>query len=190
MINRSLQKRALVGLFILCTAAPAWLEGSKENPPAAEGRLPRIVTGGKAHSLVLNALYMFPEASQSLVAFGRTSQVGGNFVFFLDPRAENRALLSPDPGVEEILAHNPDWVVLKSYLKDGLGGRLQELGIQVLYVELESPEQYRRDITAMGDLLGNPGRAEALNSFFEENLKQVQEMSAGNTAVVPGACQT
>jgi iron complex transport system substrate-binding protein len=179
MINRSLRKSALAFLFILCAAAPAWLEGSKEKPAAGQARLPRVVTGGKAYSLVLNALYMFPEAPQSLVAFGRTSQVGGNFVFFLDPQAESRALLSPNPGAEEILAHNPDWVVLKSYLKDGLGSQLQELGVQVLYVELESPEQYRRDITAMGEVFGDPGRAEALNHFFQENLKQVQQMSAG-----------
>jgi iron complex transport system substrate-binding protein len=162
-------------LFILVSAFPAWLGGAKAPMEKKPGV--RVVTCGKAHYLVLDALYMFPEASESVVAFGTSSQYGENFISLLDPGARERALLAPDPGVEEILAHNPGTVVLKSYLKNSLGRRLEELDVSVLYVDLESPEKFSQDITAIGRLFGNPQRSEALNSYFTENLHQVQNVS-------------
>ncbi len=173
-----MKKGMLLLLLIVLAISPAWPEGSEETPPVENVQPPRIVTCGKAHSLILNALYMFPEAPRTVAAFGATSQVGGNFIFLLDPEAERRALFAPDVGAEEILAHKPDWVVLKSYLRNGLGSQLEALGVKVLYVDLESPEQYQRDITAIGALMGNPERVDELNRFFAENLQQVQGMSA------------
>ncbi len=173
-----MKKGMLSWLLIALTVAAAWTEGSEETPLVENAAPPRIITCGKAHSLILNALYMFPEASRTVAAFGAISQVGGNFIFLLDPEARRRALFAPDVGAEEVLAHEPDWVVLKSYLRNGLGSQLEALGVRVLYVDLESPEQYQRDITAIGKLMGNPERAEELNRFFAENLHQVQQMSA------------
>jgi iron complex transport system substrate-binding protein len=122
---------------------------------------------------------MFPEASQTIVAFGKSNQVGGRFISLLDPEAEKRAVLAPDVGAEEVLAHDPDWVVLKSYLKNGLGAQLEDLGVPVLYVDLEGPEQFREDIMAMGRLFGNPQRAQELTRYFAENLDAVERRSQG-----------
>lgn len=174
---RTMKTNLLALLFAIFAAAPAWLGGSAAPPPAeGEGSL-RVVTGGKANYLVLNTLYMFPQAAESVVAYGGSSQAGGNFISLMDPQAEQRAVLAPDPGVEEILAHRPDTVVLKSYLEDGLGRRLEDLNVPVLYLDLESPEQFRQDITAIGQLFGDPQRSEALIRFYERNLQEVRKMS-------------
>jgi iron complex transport system substrate-binding protein len=167
----------LILLFAALAALPAWVGGANAAP--GEQRQPsiRVVTGGKAHFLVLNALYMFPEASESVVAFGDSSQVGGNFISLLDPQAEQRAVLAPNPGVEEILAHRPDTVVLKSYLKNGLGRQLEDLNVPVLYLNLESPEQFHLDVAAIGRLFANPKRAEALNRYYAQNLLEVQKIT-------------
>jgi iron complex transport system substrate-binding protein len=164
-------------LFILLAAFPAWLGGSQPTARAADRQNLRVITCSKAHFLILDALYMFPEASEAVVAFGRNVQVGGNFISLLDPRAGDRAVLAPDPGVEEVLALAPDTVVLKSYLQGDLGRRLEELNVSVLYLDLEHPEQFRRDIAAIGDMFGNPERAEALNRYFSENLSAVRSLS-------------
>jgi len=173
----TMKTNLLVLLFAVFSAVPAWLGGSIAPPPAeGEGSL-RVVTGGKAHYLVLNTLYMFPQAAESVVAYGDSSQAGGNFISLLDPGARQRAVLAPDPGVEEILAHRPDAVVLKSYLKGGLGRRLQDLNVPVLYLGLENPEQFRQDIAAIGQLFGNPKRSEALIRFYDRNLQEVRKIS-------------
>jgi iron complex transport system substrate-binding protein len=173
---RIMKTNLFVLLFIVVAASPAWLGGSQASNPVERQQSVRVITCGKAHFLVLDTLYMFPEAVESVVAFGDSSQVGGNFIFLLDPEAEQRAVLAPDPGVEEILAHRPDYVVLKSYLSNGLGRQLEDLNVSVLYVDLESPDQFRQDIAAIGKLFGNSERAEALNRFFDESLRTVQRI--------------
>jgi iron complex transport system substrate-binding protein len=172
---RNVKTNLLILLFIVIAAFPAWLGGT-HSPEEKQSNI-RVITCGKAHYLVLDALYMFPEASEAVVAFGNSSQVGGTFIQILDPDAQQRAVLAPDPGVEEILAHSPDTVVLKNYLKNGLGRQLEALNVPVLYVDLESPEQFHRDIAAIGQLFGNPRRAEALNRYYTENLDGVQRLS-------------
>ena len=172
---RTVRTSVFILLFVVVAAFPAWLGGAG-SPEEKQSHL-RVITCGKAHYLVLDALYMFPEASEAVVAFGNSSQVGGTFIQILDPDAQQRAVLAPDPGVEEILAHSPDTVVLKRYLKNGLGRQLEALNVSVLYVDLETPEQFRRDITAIGQLFGNPRRAEALNRFYSENIDEVRSMS-------------
>ena len=172
---RSLKRNLFILLFIAVAAFPAWLGGS--NSPGEKQSNVRVITCGKAHYLVLNALYMFPEASEAVVAFGNSSQVGGNFIQLLDPDARQLAVLAPDPGVEEILSHSPDAVVLKNYLKNGLGRQLEALNVSVLYVDLESPEQFSLDIAAVGQLFGNSQRAEALNRFYTENLDEIRSLS-------------
>jgi iron complex transport system substrate-binding protein len=164
-------------LFILLAPFPAWLGGSQPDDPAASRQNLRVITCSKAHFLILDALYMFPEAAESVVAFGRNAQVGGSFISLLDPRAAERAVLAPDPGVEEILALEPDTVVLKSYLKGELGHRLEELNVSVLYLDLENPEQFHRDIAAIGELFGNPERAEALNRYFAEGFQAIVSLT-------------
>ena len=173
-----LRRILLVCLFSLA-GLPVFAEGGGEVSDVPKSASPRVVTAGKAHFLVLDALYMFAEASEAVVAFGEGMQVGGNFVLLLDPDAGRRSVLAPDVGVEEILAYKPDRVVLKSYLKGGLGRQLEGLGVNVLYVNLESPDQFHRDITALGQLFGNPRRAEQLNRYFEQNLQRIRSQSEG-----------
>ena len=174
---RAMKKNLSIVLLIVLVAVPAWVGGTNATPTEQRQPSVRVVTGGKAHFLVLDALYMFPEALESVVAFGDSSQVGGNFISLLDPEAQQRAVLAPNPGVEEILAQRPDTVVLKSYLKNGLGRQLEDLNVPVLYVDLESPEQFRQDVAAIGQLFANPKRAEALNHFYARNLLEVQKIS-------------
>ena len=174
---RAMKKNLSIVLFIVLVALPAWVGGINATSSEERQSSIRVVTGGKAHFLVLNALYMFPEASESVVAFGSSSQVGGNFISLLDPKAEQRAVLAPNPGVEEILAQRPDTVVLKSYLKNGLGRQLEDLNVPVLYLDLESPERFHQDVAAIGQLFANPQRAEALNRYYAQNLLEVQKIS-------------
>ena len=154
---------ASVLLFIL-TALPAF------SDPA---ELPRIVVCGRGFSLVADALYMFPEASDAVVAMGNTNQAGGSFQTYLDPGSSSRAVISMDAGAEEIASYHPDWVILKSYLMGSLGSSLEKLGIPVLYVDLETPEQYERDLTAIGKILGNPERASELITYFSSGREGI-----------------
>jgi iron complex transport system substrate-binding protein len=65
-------------------------------------------------------------------------------------------------------------VVLRTFMADSLGATLDELGIPVVYVDLETPEQYFRDVAVLGQLLANTGRAEEILDAYQTRLDDVQ----------------
>jgi iron complex transport system substrate-binding protein len=52
------------------------------------------------------------------------------------------------------------------------------LGIPVLYVDLETPESFYRDIGMMGNLFGNPGRAREVVEYYREREEMVTSAPA------------
>jgi len=137
----------------------------------------RIVVAGKATIMIVDALYLFPEGPQRLAAVGTTAQ-GGDFLPIVDPNAAAKATLGAEAGPEQIAAAGPDLVILKSYLREKLGAPVEALGIPVFYVSLETPEQYFTELRALGQVLGNPARAEEVITFYQERMERVQKRVA------------
>ncbi|MCC6803277.1 MAG: ABC transporter substrate-binding protein, partial [Anaerolineae bacterium] len=75
-------------------------------------------------------------------------------------------------------AAQPDLVLLKSSSAESLGGPLEALGIPVVYVEFETPEQYERDLTNLGLIFQNEARAEEIIAFFQERVDGIAETLA------------
>jgi iron complex transport system substrate-binding protein len=146
-------------------------------------RLPqRIVIAGRASTLITDAVYMFPEASARLVALTRSGQDrASDFIAVVDPAYDQKALIERDVSVEQVAALKPDVVVLKSYLADSLGAPLEQLAIPVVYVDLETSQQYERDLLILGRLLGNEGRARTLVEFYRTREDRVTQAVAGVT---------
>lgn len=60
---------------------------------------------------------------------------------------------------EQIALLDPDVVILRSFMADKLGRPLEEMDIPMVRVDLETPEQYFRDVATLGELFGNEARA-------------------------------
>jgi iron complex transport system substrate-binding protein len=116
---------------------------------------------------------MFPGAGERLVGVGLIDQGKGNFLREIDPTYEEKTILERNVGPEQIAALRPDLVLMKSFLRARLGAAVERLGIPVLYLDLETPEQYERDITTLGDVLGLPERARVVNGFFRGTAERV-----------------
>jgi iron complex transport system substrate-binding protein len=180
MIRRS-TVLVLLSVFLLLPLT-AGAEGVEESPAAIAvadsfGRtveLPgvpsRIALAGRATIMLVDALYLFPEAGERVVAVGRTNQGIGDFFPVLDDDPEAKRRLGRSAGAEEILAANPDLVIMKSQMRSSLGNALENAGATVLYLDLETPQQYARDIRILGDVLGQPSRAEEIVSLFEQRV--------------------
>ncbi len=139
----------------------------------------RIVMAGKALFMLADAVYLFPQARERIVALGNAGQGTGNFISLIDPQYEQKAILAGDAGPEQIAAVQPDLVLLKSYLAESLGGPLETLGIAVVYLDLETPEQYQRDLITLGQIFQAPERAEAINAYYRQNVERVQQAVQG-----------
>ena len=140
-----------------------------EQPPQ------RLVIAGRASSLLANALYLFPEASQRIVGIEDRTQSASPILPLIDRNPSDKIFFEKNAGPEQIAPAHPDVVILKTYMAESLGELLELLGITVVYLDLETPEQFFRDIETLGKLLGNPGRAREVQSYYQQRLDTIQQ---------------
>ncbi len=145
-----------------------------EQPPQ------RVVIAGRASSLLANALYLFPEASQRIVGIeDRSTQSASPILPVIDPNASDKIFFEKNAGPEQIAPAQPDVVILKTYMAESLGEPLEILGITVVYLDLETPEQFFRDIETLGKLFGNSERALEVQSYYQQRLDSIQQRTDG-----------
>jgi iron complex transport system substrate-binding protein len=126
-------------------------------------------------------MFMFPESRERLIGWERRGSKASDFIPLIDPDFEKRAFPDPNPGVEQIAALHPDMVLMRGMASDPKGEALTKVGIPVVYLGLETPEQYVQDIVRIGLLLGNPARADEVNRFYQSRLNQIDRALAGLT---------
>ena len=126
----------------------------------------RIVIAGRANFMLNDAVYAFPGAAERVSALTKATQAAQAFVGLLDPDAETKTRFMADAAAEEIAAAQPDLVLLKSYMQESLGDPLEQLGIPIVYLDFETPDQYERDLATLGQAFGDPRRAESLRPFI------------------------
>jgi iron complex transport system substrate-binding protein len=139
----------------------------------------RIVVAGKSSLTIVNTLFMFPEAMERVVGLVVGNQNPGDFLGFVDPAFDQKAVLEVEAGPEQIAPLKPDVVVLRSFMADKLGAPLEQVGIPVVYVDLETPEQYFRDLVTLGKLFGNEARAKEIETYYRSQLDHIDENLAG-----------
>ncbi|HOX49096.1 MAG TPA: ABC transporter substrate-binding protein [Spirochaetia bacterium] len=149
-------------LLVLCAAA------------AFAAPLPgRVVLGGKAVVMVADAVYLFPSAKDRVVAVGGTDQGLGVFLGLVDPGFAAKPSLDRAAGAESYVALKPDLAVFKSAMKKSLGPALDAAGVRQLYLDLETPEDYLRELKVLGEALGEGARGEALAAYYRAGMDRV-----------------
>lgn len=187
-------RRVLLGItLLLLLAAAAVTPLAAQSEPTVtvrdalgrEVQVPRnpdrVTAAGRAVLMIADAVYLFPSARESLTAVTRIDQGKGNFLRDLDPRYRDKQILERNAGPEQIAASRPDVVLLKDFMKGSIGDAVASLGIPVVYLRLETPEDYRRDIRTLGRIFGAEDRAEEVLGYYEERLGLVADRTAGLT---------
>lgn len=143
------------------------------NPPQ------RIVLTGRGLFMIADAIYTFPEAQRRIVGMGQTAQGSGNFIKLIDPDYAKKAVLERDAGAEQVAALQPDLVILKSTAAEATGKPIEALGIPVIYIDFETPEQYYRDLAILGKIFGNEVRAQEVIAFYQARVAQIEQAVMG-----------
>jgi iron complex transport system substrate-binding protein len=139
----------------------------------------RIVSAGRSGLTIVETLFLFPEAQQRVVAMSVGQQKPGEFLSLVDPDYGQKIEFPPESGPEQIAPVRPDVVVVRSFVADTLGAALDQVGIPVVYVDLETPEQYFRDVATLGQLMGNEARAQEIQQFYRQRLDAIEERLQG-----------
>ncbi len=148
-----------------------------------EIRLPapprRIVITGKASFMVLDAVYLFPEAWPRVIGLGREGQGMDTFLSAVDPGYASKTTLGREAGPEQIAAAKPDVVLMKKASTENLGRSLEVIGIPVVCVDFETPAHYDRDLAILGRLLGQEERAKELSGLMRGIVSGIDAKVAG-----------
>jgi iron complex transport system substrate-binding protein len=134
----------------------------------------RIVVAGKSSLTIVEALFLFPEAPDRVVGLVAGRQNPGDFLQFVDPAFDTKTVLEVEAGPEQIAPLKPDVVILRSFMAESLGASLEQIDTPVIYVDLETPEQYFRDLTTLGMVFGNEARAVEIRSFYQSRLQRLE----------------
>ena len=82
-------------------------------------------------------------------------------------------MIDKSAGPEVYASLKPDAVIMKSSMRKSAGPALDALGIKQLYLNLETPEDYIADITALGDFLGAKPRAQQIVAYYDKALADI-----------------
>ncbi len=140
----------------------------------------RIVLPGRAVFITADAILLFPGAGRRIIATGKSNQGEANFISLIDPDLASKAILAEASGPEQIAGFRPDLVIMKSYLAQSLGNAVEALGIAVVYLDFETPDQYFRDLETLGQLLGQRARAAELIEYYRASARRVQKELRGS----------
>ena len=144
--------------------------GREVTLPAAPQR---IVITGKALFMLADAAYIFPQAQDKIIGLGDAGQGSDNFIQLIDPNYGAKRTLERDAGAEAVAALHPDLVLLKSYLAERVGAPIEALGIPVVYIDFETPEQYARDLAILGKVFGDEARAAEVAAFYQNKVDEI-----------------
>ncbi len=142
----------------------------------------RVVMGGRAVTLVADAVYAFPSARSRIVAVGGTDQGIGFFLETVTPGFSALPTFDRQAGVETYASHKPDLVILKSSLKKTLGAGLETLGIKTAYLSLESPEEYYEELVTIGRMFNDAARATVLVDYYKGVVATAERASSAAAA--------
>ncbi len=138
----------------------------------------RVVIAGKAGFMLSNAAFLFPEASQRVVAYVKGGQTPNDFISTIFPLATDVTAVETSASAEQIAPLNPDVVLMKSYLQKSLGDPIEQLGIKVVYIDLESADAIVKDIRNLGLLFGNSAKADEVVSLIEGSVKKITDVTS------------
>ncbi len=186
--------RLFVSLILLtfllnsaCSALPAaggssqtlQIKDATGHKVTVDGLPQEIAIAGKASVMVQDAVFMFDEADRKIKALENRNQSVFDFLPVVDPTVDEKDLFAQDAGPEQVAAVRPDLVLMKNFNKPKLGETIERLGIPVLYLNLETPDVFYKDIETLGDVFGNPDRADEIIQFYRSRVEEVEEITSG-----------
>jgi iron complex transport system substrate-binding protein len=163
----------VMGLAARASGAPYTVTDTLGRTVAFDAVPSRIVIAGRGTLILVDAVYLFTGVGDRVVGVAVTNQGLGDVLPVLDPSHARKVRFPNDAGAEQIAGARPDLVILKTYSKQRVGDALERIGIPVLYLDLETPESFSKDVRALGELFRQPERAASIVRWYESRVAAV-----------------
>ncbi|MDO5725135.1 MAG: ABC transporter substrate-binding protein [Tissierellia bacterium] len=144
-------------------------EPEETEEPASESEYKRVVAGTVAVSEVLDALEFDDVVGMPVTAYE------------IPKRYEAAAKIGRpmEPDVEVVKSLEPDLFISVESLKDANLAKLQTLGINSEFINLDSVDHIKESITFLGDLLSKEDNAKGLVKDIDDKIAQLVEKAEG-----------
>lgn len=140
----------------------------------------RIVVAGHGTFIVLHTLYLFSEGRDRLVGVEQRGPSVSDFLPLVEDGFPcDRGILQLGAGPEHIAALRPDVVLMKYTADTRMSESLQQVGIPSVYLGLEGPDQFARDVEILGRLLDSEERAQEIIGYYDERLERLEQGTRG-----------
>lgn len=169
------------GIAIAGTAAEIKINDSQGRLITLDKAPERIVITGRAGFMISNLAFLFENASERLLTYSRNFQFrnADGFYRLVDPKFSLRpAVNDHNTGIEEIAAMKPDLVLAREVERNRLEKGLTQLGIPVVFFNLEKPEIFYKEILSLGKVFSQSERATEIIEFFSRWQKLIAEQVA------------
>jgi len=136
----------------------------------------RIAVVGQGFYILLHTLYMFPRGRERLIGTEKRGRVASEFLPLIDPGFDSKIFLAPHSGPEQIATLRPDLVLAKGTVSGDLDVSLSRIGIPLVYLNLETPAAFFRDIHRLGRILESEKRAEKVIRYYTQRLENIRKI--------------
>lgn len=186
-------KHRLLIIVLFASASLLFAQGVRQSPPDAIGRsavdangrtvslkaaVGDLLIAGKAGNMPANALFLFPEVVSMHLTLPKTDQGLGDFFALIRPELDQHSRISQSASVEEIATRAADLVLMKATHYESTAKKLDQLGVPNFTMSLETWAQWQDELVQLGNLLGNPGRAQEVLALYNRRLNLVNERAA------------
>nr|WP_319521064.1 ABC transporter substrate-binding protein [uncultured Sphaerochaeta sp.] len=138
----------------------------------------KVLIAGKAGNMPANALFLFPEVTEMDLTLPKTDQGLGDFFSFIRPSLDDNPRISQVASVEEIASYQSELVLTKATHFASIAQKLDQLGVPNFTMNLESYEDWKREVTELGKLLKNNTRAAEILDLYEERLDPIRKKAS------------
>ncbi|WP_319758491.1 ABC transporter substrate-binding protein [uncultured Sphaerochaeta sp.] len=138
----------------------------------------KVLIAGKAGNMPANALFLFPEVTDMDLTLPKTDQGLGDFFSFIRPSLDDNPRISQVASVEEIASYQSDLVLTKATHFTSIAQKLDQLGVPNFTMNLESYEDWKREVAELGKLLKNNTRAAEILDLYEQRLGPIRKTAS------------
>jgi len=136
----------------------------------------KIVIAGKQTPMLANFAYLFSQSDEKIVAIENRSQSSNNFLSLIDQQFVSKQTIEKGASAEQISPVEPDFVIMKTTMKEQIGDQLELVGISPVYVSFETIEEIYRDIRIFGELLDDRETSETIVDFYSRSKNAIDQL--------------
>lgn len=187
VVSLMLMMVMLCTLFTGCTKATVQGDKSesKDTVKVVDSRGVEVEVNYPAKKIVcllnsgLNDLYMLG-AKDQVIAIDQwtyTNEAAYGFASQIDERVKNKTLPAIDKNIEDIVAMNPDVVVIWAGQEEDIKV-LEDKGIKVVGIQADNFEDVYTKLDILATISGKEKRAEEIAKYSKDQLKKVSDKVA------------